>query len=435
MSERWSIGIEWAQLDTGAPEERAGFAALGIHSHDACLTFGYDSLLQSVRRAPYLSAYHLAEWLAWNWWRLRWEPHRQSADWELSHAMASIGGGYIWPNIHIVSDGINVSLISKPTSERIRTPYRYLSDSVSVISATDFEGEVDLFVEAVLQRLQSVHVTHTNLHDIWRGLAEERQDPALTKQRKFEALLGEDPGEMDDAQLQGFIANAEATGQAALEEIAANRIPGKAVPDIPHLLELGHARGVVTNPSDRITLHGHIPHDMDAPWRAGTRAAQLLRAQENIDPGVAITNDQLARMYGATRHIFDPLDQSPDLSFDLSESDKCHRVILRRAGRETARRFALARLLGDALTHTTNDAVRPATHSDTYRQKVQRAFAAELLSPFQAVDHMLDGDYSAENQQEVADHFQVSDRTILTLLVNQRRLDRGKLDEADWVQA
>lgn len=36
---------------------------------------------------------------------------------------------------------------------------------------------------------------------------------------------------------------------------------------------------------------------------------------------------------------------------------------------------------------------------------------------------MLDGDCSAENQQEVADHFQVSDRTILTLLVNQRRLE------------
>jgi hypothetical protein len=28
----------------------------------------------------------------------------------------------------------------------------------------------------------------------------------------------------------------------------------------------------------------------------------------------------------------------------------------------------------------------------------------------------------------------VSDRTILTLLVNNRRLDRSKLEEADWVQ-
>jgi len=434
MAARWSIDVEWAQLDAGAPEERAGFAALGIHAYEACLTFGYDSLLQSVRRAPYLSAYHFAEWLAWNWWRLRWEPHRQSADWELSHAMASIGGGYIWPNIHIVSDGKNVSLVSRPTSERTRTPYRYLNDSVSIIPATDFEGEIDLFIEAVLQRLQTFEATNSNLHDIWKDVVQERQDPTLSAQRKFEALLGEDPGEMDKGQLEGFIANAEATGQTALEEIAANRIPGKAVPDIPHLLELGHTRGTVTNPRDRITLHEPIPHDVDAPWRVGTRAAQLLRAQESIDPGVAITNDQLAHMYGAKRDIFDPLDQPADLSFDLSESDQRHRVVLRRAGRETGRRFALARLLGDTLTHTTNDPVRPATHSDTYRQKVQRAFAAELLSPFQAVDHILDGDYSTENQQEVADHFQVSDRTILTLLVNNRRLDRSKLEEADWVQ-
>ncbi len=435
MSERWSIDVEWAQLETGSPEERAGFAALGIHAYDACLTFGYDSLLQSVRRAPYLSAYHFAEWLAWNWWRLRWEPHRQSSEWELSHAMASIGGGYVWPNIHIVSDGKNISLVCKPTPERASTPYRYISDSVSIIPATDFEGEIDLFIEAVLQRLQTCQVTGSNLHEIWQDIVQERQDPALSVQRKFEALLGEDPGEMDETQLQRFIANAEATGQTALEEIAANRISGKPVPDIAYLLELGHTRGTVTNPRDRITLHTPIPHDRDAPWRVGTHAAQLLRAQENIAPDVAITNDQLARMYGAPRNTFDPLEQPSDLSFDLSESDQRHRVVLRRAGRETGRRFALARLLGDTLTHATDDPVRPATHSDTYRQKVQRAFAAELLSPFEATDHMLDGDYSMENQQEVADHFQVSDRTVLTLLVNHKRLDRSKLDEADWVQA
>ena len=35
---------------------------------------------------------------------------------------------------------------------------------------------------------------------------------------------------------------------------------------------------------------------------------------------------------------------------------------------------------------------------------------------------MLDDEYSAEAQQDVAEHFQVSDRTIRTLLVNHRRL-------------
>jgi hypothetical protein len=431
MSERWSISAEWAQLDDGSPEERACFAALGICTDDSCLTFGYDSLLQSVRRAPFLSAYHLAEWLAWNWWRLRWEPHRLSAEWELSHAMASIGAGYIWPDIRIVSDGRFVSLTCKPTPERARTPYRYLAESSTSIAAADFEGEIDRFIDAVSQRLQMCGVTNSNLQQIWPEVVWERQDPMRSAQRKFEALLGEDPGELDEAQLQHFIENIAATGQEALEEIAANRIPGKAIPDIAYLLELGRTSGTIANPLDRISLLTPVQHELDAPWRVGTRAAKRLRAQESIAPDQPIANDRLAQMYGAPRDVFAPIDRPSDLSFDLSESDQRHRVVLRRTGRETSRRFALARLLGDALTHTTTDPMRPATHSDTYRQKVQRAFAAELLSPFEAVDHMLDGDYSPENQQDVADHFQVSDRTILTLLVNHQRLERSALEIAD----
>ena len=55
---------------------------------------------------------------------------------------------------------------------------------------------------------------------------------------------------------------------------------------------------------------------------------------------------------------------------------------------------------------------------------MQRSFAAEFLSPFDAVDKMLDGDHSTENQQEVADYFDVSELTIRTLLVNHRRIAR-----------
>ena len=59
---------------------------------------------------------------------------------------------------------------------------------------------------------------------------------------------------------------------------------------------------------------------------------------------------------------------------------------------------------------------------------MQRSFAAELLSPFEAVDEMLEDDYSVENQKDVAEHFEVSDLTICTLLVNHGRLEREDLD-------
>jgi Zn-dependent peptidase ImmA (M78 family) len=65
---------------------------------------------------------------------------------------------------------------------------------------------------------------------------------------------------------------------------------------------------------------------------------------------------------------------------------------------------------------------------------MQRSFAAEFLSPFEVVDEMLAGDYSPEAQQDVAEHFHVSDRTILTLLVNHHRLERDE-PEAEFKPA
>ncbi|MHB1502055.1 MAG: hypothetical protein ACYCYK_13100, partial [Candidatus Dormibacteria bacterium] len=248
MSKRWSIKADWALLESGSPEERAGFAALGISAYGVCLTAGHDRLLRSVREAPFLSAYHLAEWLAWNWWRLRWEPRKSATEWELSHVMASIGNGYIWPNIQILSDGQNITLASKPTPERARTPYRYINDVVSVIPASDFETEVDVFIETVLRRLEDCQVAKSNLADIWQAVLEERRDAVLSQQRKLEALLGEDPGEMDEISLQGLLNGAALTGRDALEEIAANRAPGQDVPDIGRLVELARNEGVSARP-------------------------------------------------------------------------------------------------------------------------------------------------------------------------------------------
>ena len=48
---------------------------------------------------------------------------------------------------------------------------------------------------------------------------------------------------------------------------------------------------------------------------------------------------------------------------------------------------------------------------------------------------MLDGDYSAENQQEVAEHFKVSEMTIRTQLVNHRVLDRDELESGEFALA
>ena len=83
--------------------------------------------------------------------------------------------------------------------------------------------------------------------------------------------------------------------------------------------------------------------------------------------------------------------ESVPLSFVLDRNAREARMVLRSRW-QTGRRFDLARLIGDRVI-VSGGALHPATRTYTYRQKAQRSFAAELLSPFEAVDDMLAGDY------------------------------------------
>ena len=119
-------------------------------------------------------------------------------------------------------------------------------------------------------------------------------------------------------------------------------------------------------------------------------------------------------------------DTAAELWFDGDQTPQTGRVVLRPKW-ETGRRFELARLLGDRLAGNADGRLFPATLAYTYRQKLQRAFAAELLCPFEALEDMLRGDYSAESIEDAAEYFIVSERAVRTLLVNHGRLDRDEL--------
>lgn len=430
MSKNWSITADWALLEQGSPEERAGFAALGISAYGVCLTAGHDRLLQSIRQAPFLSAYHLAEWLAWNWWRLRWEPRKAGVEWELSHDMASIGNGYIWPNIQIASDGNTIALVAKPTPERENTPYRYINDVTSLISAAEFEGEVDLFIEAVIRRLESLQIVESNLADIWRSVLLERQDPERSRYRKLEALLGEDPDEMDEPVLRRWLADASLTGQAALEEIAASRVLGQELPDLRHLVEVARSKGAHANPADRATFEPgtDLRKGASPAWEVGVTSARLFRTQLGLG-AKPLSNQLLAEIYGTGADLLNETKESLGMDLSLALVDANEARVLLRSKWQTGRRFELARLLADALLYPDTDPLSPATRSTTYRQKAQRAFAAELLCPISAVDEVLAGDYSMESQQDAAHHFNVSELTIRTQLANNDRISRSELSD------
>lgn len=297
--------------------------------------------------------------------------------------MTTIGGGYVWPNITVVSDGERIVFVAKPTEPRPEEPLRYIADIAAVFRAVEFEGAVSRFIEQVQGQLRAEEIETTNLDRVWADVCAERRDTEVAKRRRLEALLGFDPDEADATLLERLVAEEAEIGEGAVRELAATSFGKGDVLTTDNLREIARTIGFEARPSDSIRLQGgtHLSPIGQVPaWQRGAEAAKALRAQEGLGAS-AISNRRLASMSGvATPNLRKRTDGS-DLSFALDNTDNTGQVVLRSKW-ETGRRFELARLLGDRIAGGGTGRLFPATRTYTYRQKLQRSFAAELLCPF-----------------------------------------------------
>ena len=428
MSAALTIEAAWERTDEGEPEERACFAMFKVAAGPCFLTEGYDDYVKRLRDGPLVSAYHAAEWFAWHWWRLRWEPRTKRPDWPFAHQMTTIGQGYVWPNITFQSDGERIVLVAKPSTRVDAKPFRYIADRALVIGAPQFEAAIDNFLAQVLDRLVQEGIRETNLAQLWHDLSSERVDPAVALRRRLEALIGAEPDAAGNA-LDQLIADAQEVGNEAIAELAADEGMEGAPCAVATLREEAKALGHDARPRDAVRLSntGNLPRIGEVPaWRRGAEAARALREQEHLG-AAPISNSRLETMAGVADAVISSQKTGAKISFALDDRDTS-RVVLRPKW-EAGRRFELARLLGDGVAAPNDNKLKAATRAYTYRQKMQRSFAAELLIPFEAVADMLHRDFSDELIESAARHFTVSERAVRTLLVNHGCLDREDLDE------
>ena len=162
-----------------------------------------------------------------------------------------------------------------------------------------------------------------------------------------------------------------------------------------------------------------------APWRVGADAAVRLRVREKLsaDP---VPDDRLAGLCGVDERALDERGIGGKMAFALHANGLGTRVVLRSKWR-TGRRFEVARLLADRLLVETEESLRPATGASTFRQKMQRAFAAELLCPFDNLLDFLGNDFSDDAREEAAERFDVSSYVVRAVLVNNDFLDRDEI--------
>ena len=345
-----TLDIGWRSLDEGAPEERACFAAIDLRWNNIRLMEGHDTLTDTLSAAPYLSGYLLAEWVAWNWWRLRWEPRTKRPDWGFAHRMSMIGGGYVWPNIEIFSDGKRTAVIAKPTNAESDASYRYIRDFAAISEAGEYETEIDRFIETVQDKLRMESVGETNLDRLWRDVRAERNDPVIAQQRKFEALLGAEPGEADHEVLRRLREDSLDLGEAAMSEVAAHHDGDIAVLTAKALEQQAVRSGFDSSRRDgyRLPARTHLPGaGATAAWRLGVLAAETVRQGAGLDDG-PVVDARLEDLAGMQGGALEAGAGDSRIAFALDGDADIGRVVFRSKWK-TGRRFELARILGDRL--------------------------------------------------------------------------------------
>lgn len=157
----------------------------------------------------------------------------------------------------------------------------------------------------------------------------------------------------------------------------------------------------------------------------GATAAAELRREAGLGSG-PIGNNRLAELCGVPASVWNAPKSPVPIAFSLDSEPAHARIVLRR-GRGVGRRFELARLLGDKIAGPTGNRLAPITDASTYRQQLQRSFAAEFLCPYEALKNTLNGDYSDEAVEQVSADFAVSPLTVRTLLANHHDIGREEL--------
>lgn len=423
----FSISIEPLNVH-GLPEsmarkERATIGRLKILANSYCATEGMDLHQNTPEEGPLVAGYPLAEWLAWNWWRLRWEAapagrspdHGPSDTWLMSHALGNVGSGYCWPDISLSSDGFLTQLTWRPWNDLSHATFRYFGpDRTAIMQASSFEQAVDEFISATLDRLREAGVPPENLEILWEELREERDNEQSTRFRRMEARIGADPDEREEDEITALLSRAEALGEAAFEEIAGDPIVqtrdnGKLLTD-RCIEDFAAEVGFDTKPSDAVRLDEPHPRTLwgtELAWKVGVEAARALRSQEGLglEP---VENARLCQLGAVAEEALQPISTSKAIAcFMLDDVGNGAKAVFRSAN-ATGRRFELARLIGDRVI-VDDGRLFPATMTGSYRQKTQRAFAAELLCPWEAAEPMLEEAESEDDAiDDVASHFGVS---------------------------
>ena len=435
MSSRFRIDCQWVEPAVSGSADRHLLAEVGIEANGVPVTALSEAATRTFRSGIRVSAYDLAAWFVANWWRLRWETHAEGVSWNMSHRIGAVGNGYLWPDVEFVGGDATVQVRAKPISLGSTAPVRFLNAVDVHVPATDFEFAVRQFVETVIMRLESwsgqAEEELQELATAWSDLRQEIEDSKSSFDRAIEARMGFDPEEAQPALLDCLRQAAHEVGRSPIEELAASS-KGQALEDFETLWrdvrQRSRSMQLEVGPGIEDAAARIKNRDLK-PSKKGAALAQIARRDWSISDG-AVDSRDLAELCGVSGKWIDTYSDE-DTPIPVGFRGRGDEGVLKASLKKrhpTARRFALARIIGDHLLAGANERLLPVTDGATDRQKFQRAFGQAFLCPIAALRDYLGSKVPDDDFiEDAARYFNVSSWLVTSALINHGMLSPATL--------
>lgn len=419
------LNIEWEWMPAEgvrSAELAATFARLQLAIGDDYVTLVEDQQTRSSRRSVTVSLYPLAEWLVFNWWFLRAGARAGHANhsYDSRHSLRASGDGFLWPNLKFFPEGTVTRLIWQ--RDKLFAPHstlRYLAQGEVRVSSTGLQFVLANFVSSVIERLDELGVEGTALQAEWIGL--RSIDEEETEFCIAAARLGLDPfadGPKFEAEIIEAATRLPSEILATFYDAVSPGNIGAAISWVVNSLsESEHHKDVddiVLSARERVRSYPIFPHS--EPWQVGWGQAAAVRDSLGLDVLERIDVEGLVR----------PVTRvAPEAGFKaagLGGSSPSKIVIVGKSYPSRALRFTLARALWHLVAADADAYLVTSAHTED--QRIERAFAAELLAPARGIAETIGAPEAVEDEdlESVADAYAVATTVIEHQLRNQVRM-------------
>ena len=340
-----------------------------------------------------IPAYYLAEWIAGNWWPLLWEPRKNEdigddQDFLDRHCVLAAQHGFALPKVLIVPQDKNINVSAWSRTVPLADGVRFLHSGNVVLPRQDIETELRKFVQKVVSRLSSQHISGTTLQELWE-LIEATTDLDELVFCRFMGALGASPYVPNPIIEEILEFALKAYGERLVLDLCLASTPD----DFDHARRSAEAAysAITSTPNSDLSPLSNVqppPDSVSLPaWRRGSNAAKRLREKLQIsdmdprgsdrlfellrvDPGRKVNTD-------ANAGVNAPI---PLVVGVVQRNDQAVRIALVQETNATGvllRPVAICRWASEQRQES-----RFLTPSVTRDQQGNRSFAAEILAPF-----------------------------------------------------